>query len=559
MSSISFTHPIQTTPVSAGMKKEGLLMSEKKSFPVTRREFLATTAVAAAVAAAARPLRGQTSPSGPWTRISLTDPGAPAMLASYATAIQALLKLPATDARNFYRNAFIHTLDCPHGNWWFPPWHRGYLGWWEQTVRQYSGNPNFAFPYWDWTAQPFVPDAFWKGVLNPSDPAYISNFADFQSTFSSAMTAFYSSLTPAQMTQLNNRQPFNTVAGFWSQVPNMFFPSSQARYLTQQNPPPPGPGFDSATQQAVSLQTIQDALATPYYDGGGINPPGGFGSDMAAQHSDMTSEGILESEPHNMVHGNVGGFMGDFLSPVDPIFMAHHSNIDRIWTIWTAQQEAAGQPSLPTGAELAPWQNEPFLFYINAAGQPVTQNTAGAYATIGSFNYTYTQGSGATSSSAHAASATSAPLTTARRMSGTLKGAQMNLSLAAVAQVSVPSATLQNARSGGLRLRAHITVQPPPDTKGIRFHVFVNPPENEAALEVSHPSYAGTFEFFGTMRHAHPVTFTVPLEHSIEHQRNARTLNTERPLNIHVVPQTRGISLRALPNSSVIKIEVSSF
>src|SRR6266566_2044849 len=188
-------------------------MGSKSDFSgISRRDFLATTTAAAI--AAALPTTAQTPPpapsSGPWTRISLTDPGAPAMLASYQTAVQALLALPPTDARNFYRNAFIHTLDCPHQNWWFLPWHRGYLGWWEQTVRQYSGNPNFAFPYWDWTAQPYVPDLFWNGasqnnVLDPSNSAYISSFSAFQTLLSPAMTQFYAGLSAAQLQQLTIR------------------------------------------------------------------------------------------------------------------------------------------------------------------------------------------------------------------------------------------------------------------------------------------------------------------------------------------------------------------
>ena len=49
-----------------------------------------------------------------------------------------MLGLPATDPRNWYRYALIHALDCPHGNWWFLPWHRGYLGWFERICRVYG-------------------------------------------------------------------------------------------------------------------------------------------------------------------------------------------------------------------------------------------------------------------------------------------------------------------------------------------------------------------------------------------------------------------------------------
>lgn len=538
-------------------------MSEKKNLSrgVSRRKFIATTAAAAVAARFAKaqtyPSQPTPPPAGPWKRVSLTDPDAPAMLAAYKTAIKNLIALPATDARNFYRNAFVHTLDCPHGNWWFLPWHRGYLGWWEQVVREFSGNQNFAFPYWDWTAQPFVPDAFWQDELNPENPPFIATYDEFFNTFNPVMTAFYNSLTPAQAQQIAVRPGLENITNFWNSVccpPNgpMFFPLAQARSITQQQP-----HLDPYTSYCVSLPILEEALATPYFEGGGPNPPGGFGSDIVAQHSESAGQGILESMPHNNVHNDIGNFMGNFLSPVDPIFMAHHSNIDRIWTLWTAQQEAAGQPTLPTGAELAKWQKEPFLFYINPQGKPVTQNTAGDYATIGAFNYTYTRGSGAPPAGARetAARATAASV---RRVTATVKSSDMNVSKAAVAQVSLPGAA---AREGAApsNVRAHITVQPPPNPKGVRYHVFVNPPENELALDSEHPSYAATFEFFGGMHHAHPVTFTVPLDQALQDLTAAKMLDASKPLNVVVVPQTRGVALRALPKTSVTKVEVTTF
>lgn len=536
-------------------------MSEKKNLPqgVSRRRFIATTAAAAMTAGLAKaqypPSTPQPAPNtGPWTRVSLTDPAAPAMLASYATAITKLLQLPPTDGRNFYRNALVHTLDCPHGNWWFLPWHRGYLGWWEQTVRELSGNPNFAFPYWDWTAQPFVPDAFWSGPLDPAN--FVVGQSDFIAQLTPAMTAFYNGATSDQKTQLSARG-LPTVQSLFNAIVqgDMYFSPSQARSLTKQNP-----DFDSFTQQTVALSTIEAALATPYFAGGVGNPPtppGGFGSDFVAQHSDSAGQGILESEPHNNVHNDTGGFMGNFLSPVDPIFMAHHSNIDRLWSIWTAQQKAAGHPTVPTGS-LSTWQEEPFLFYFDKAGQPVSPSTCANYVEVGSFNYIYTKGSGAPATAT--AGREGAPRPSAesvRRVTGTLKASDLGFSKAAVAQVALPGGAA--AREGTPpRVRAHITVDPPTDPKGVRFHVFVNPPENALALDANHPSYAGTFEFFGRMHHDKPITFTVPLDDSLSDLTRARTLDASKPLNIHVVPQARGVAMRALPQASVTKVEVTS-
>ena len=53
-------------------------------------------------------------------------------------AIRKMLALPATDPNNWYRRALIHTIDCPHGNWWFYVWHRGYVGYFEQTIRTHG-------------------------------------------------------------------------------------------------------------------------------------------------------------------------------------------------------------------------------------------------------------------------------------------------------------------------------------------------------------------------------------------------------------------------------------
>ena len=89
------------------------------------------------------------------------------MLGYYQTAIQAMLQLPPSDPRNWYRLAFQHYLDCPHGNWWLFPWHRAFTGWAEEIVRRFSGFDHFAFPYWDWTASSQVPAAMAQGYSRP--------------------------------------------------------------------------------------------------------------------------------------------------------------------------------------------------------------------------------------------------------------------------------------------------------------------------------------------------------------------------------------------------------
>jgi tyrosinase len=59
---------------------------------------------------------------------------------------------------------------CQHGNWWFLPWHRAYLYFFERILREASGDPSLNLPYWDWTKpdQLELPEPF----LNPNSPLY---------------------------------------------------------------------------------------------------------------------------------------------------------------------------------------------------------------------------------------------------------------------------------------------------------------------------------------------------------------------------------------------------
>ena len=89
------------------------------------------------------------------------------------------------------------------------------------------------------------------------------------------------------------------------------------------------------------------------------------------------------------------GNMTNFLSPVDPIFFLHHSNMDRLWDVWTRKQKALGLPYLPAGADLQTYSAEPFLFYVDGQGHYVGPNSkAGDYLSTDVFDYDYEPGSG---------------------------------------------------------------------------------------------------------------------------------------------------------------------
>src|SRR5437867_840342 len=109
----------------------------------TRRDLLAGMAVLGLETLVPKPLSAQQR-----VRQSVAGNNTdPAMLDAYKRAIRAMLQLPPSDPRNWYRQALVHLLDCPHRNWWFLPWHRGYLFHLEQICAQLSNKPDFALPF----------------------------------------------------------------------------------------------------------------------------------------------------------------------------------------------------------------------------------------------------------------------------------------------------------------------------------------------------------------------------------------------------------------------------
>lgn len=522
----------------------------------SRRSVLAggaTLAAATLLPQAARQARAQAPAK--WRRYNVASPQGQAMLSSYATAISALLKLPPTDPRNWYRIGFTHYLDCPHGNWWLYPWHRGFTGWVEQIVRQFSGNPHFAFPYWDWTANPSVPAAMGQGVLSPGGPGFIPDLDTFAATFEGPLaTSGYFASGSAQLQQLTDRG-IPTNAALWDQLTDpsnsqfpSFFPSNG-----QPNVRNPSPLLDCVAGPAVSRQTVAAGMSARAYTANPVTPvvQNYFSSPKAAQHSDMVGFAVLEGQPHNMVHNNVGGivhsssggvcstsytdtggFMQAFLSPTDPLFFLHHSNLDRLWTAWTARQMAAGLPYLPSGPDLPAWSNEPFLFYCNAAGQPLPQAKAGDYATIGAFDYDYQPGSVGASGPA-AALRGLAPRRAIRIVGQAAKGA-----LLTTAAGGAPAANLVPVVPDLLTLATpayaesavvSVTLALPHAPRGTSFPVMADTGDAGARVEV------GRVALFGHAMAHGPMTFSLPVGPALAALRQRGVLTARRTLRFTAV------------------------
>jgi tyrosinase len=248
--------------------------------------------------------------------------------------------------------------------------------------------------------------------------------------------------------------------------------------------------------------------------------------------------------PHNLVHNCIGGAgaidpgpygnMTNNLSPVDPIFFLHHSNMDRLWDVWTRKQKSLGQPFLPTGDDLKTLSDEPFLFFVDANGKNVPDGKAGDYLSTERFDYEYDdKGFGE-----RLVKPDVARLTTQKRP---VAATQVSANTASVA---IPAATLQGRDDTDIPhpLMAQVTLARPEGTSGARqFRIFVGAPADAKNLGVDSPYYAGTVGFFGPpmigMHMSHDTTFAVPLPPAVHASAKSLAANaTSANLAISVVP-----------------------
>lgn len=533
----------------------------------TRRHFLKTSVAAAGTAALSRHLTLAQTPAK-YRRYNVTSPEGQRALGSYAKGIQAMLNLPSDHPQNWFRNAFVHLMDCPHGNWWFYVWHRGYVGYFEQTIRNLSGDPTFAMPYWDWTQLPQIPDAMFDGVLTPTDSAFAPftrNISTFTSFIQPELKRYWNCLNPAQRVQLN-RRGYTSFEAMWSDVtgytttpppPHIdptntaFAPTSIARYLSRNNPKlPPDVAYNVSP-----FVVYAGLLPTDFYD---PITQISFSSSKAASHNTpppgRTVFSTLEGLPHNSVHNSIGGLppissgpwgnMTNNLSPVDPIFYLHHSNMDRLWDVWTRKQQALKLPYLPGKEDFSAYANEPFLFYVNGDGKQVGPSCAGDYISTARFQYDYEPGFGEAVVKPPSAKLTAKHAMTAAK--GLMKGN------AATVMLPANAVTANLAAGSPASLIALVTLPRPTDASPNRqFDVLVGAPPDVNQVSADSPYYAGTIAFFCGDMHMQGMsgdaTFLVPLPKRKEAYQGLAASGGREAVTIRVVPSGGGASvLRAV-------------
>lgn len=459
-----------------------------------------------------------------YRRYNVLSESGQAMLVSYKKGIKAMLDLPASDPRNWFRHAFIHFLDCPHGNWWFPVWHRVYLHGFEKIIRTLSNDPNFTLPYWDWTQSPEIPYSMFEGVLTPTHEQYRPYTNDeniFTNFIKSDLNTYWNRMKPSQNEQMKERG-YNSFDDMWQamlgyedgkQDPKneAFAPTDNARYLSTTNR-----SLDKDTTNSVSSPTIYSALAPQLFYSADATLS--FSSPEADSHlipPNRPTFSILEGQPHNLVHICVGGVghvvppygnMAGFLSSVDPIFFLHHANIDRLWDVWARKQQKLGLRDDPFRLdERVRYYDEPFLFFCSETGQP-QEAIPLSYHDLGRLDYDYEPGSGENI----IPTAVPADIDDSTVYTGVANGNSTS--------IDIPSQFLGLANGTQKSLIAAISFSRP--EKGRSFDVLVNAPQGTTTVDTDSPYYAGSIAFFGPpmsgMAMSDEVTFTLTLPQTLK-------------------------------------------
>ena len=207
------------------------------------------------------------------------------------------------DPKGWFMNAESHNEFCAqpgigganqiHYCYWFLPWHRAFLAVTERKLREIANDSSLAFPYWNWSAARSIPDRFSR----PESPLSASvRYTPKRALADGEVDLFVND------------------------------PIKKALVVAALG----------ASKFVANPQTDPVKLARELADSfGGLPRPNALG---------RFGNSRLEGTPHGPIHNYVGGQdentgavgdMGDFETAArDPIFFAHHGNLDRLWENW---------------------------------------------------------------------------------------------------------------------------------------------------------------------------------------------------------------------------------
>ena len=275
-------------------------------------------------------------------------------------------------------------------------------------------------------------------------------------------------------------------AVFWGEPENpLFYSPRRATPSSVAHPSVVGP---------ARMQTILDEPNFLAFASGRI--------EADAHQRTFSDYGPLEGVPHNYIHGFVGGTMGNFMSPLDPIFWTHHNMIDRCWVDWNLGRyhDNTDDPA---------WTQRSFSEFCDEEGNPVTVTVAETL--LYPFLRTGSTGSSAPRRPPRPARRSPSPASSGappcsyvvRDRLATPTSAEATLDQPARIPLTVSSEQLERVRSGGARGLLTLEGVTLGHTEDFHVRLFLDQPDSGPGTPPEDPGFAGGFAFFAHVEH-HP-------------------------------------------------------
>jgi len=387
------------------------------------------------------------------------------IIEAYAIGIAAMQQRAAGDPTSWTYQAAVHAVpvggrgdrfrdQCQHGSWFFLPWHRMYLYWFERIVRAAIA------------ASPDVPDEVKASWALPY--------------WRYGRGGKYASLPPCFREPMHNGSP------------NPLYVQQRARRINA--------GGSLPLQTVSAAQAMKKQL---YARKAVAGLTAGFGGPITGwNHDPNVAFGALEQTPHNDVHVGVGGpegYMSAFdTAPLDPVFWLHHANIDRLWAVWLKRPHRHN----PTSTA---WRTHVFHFH-DEHGNDVQAKPA-AVADTAALGYTYDPAPApppaSPTAAAEARDVTPPPpehppeLVGATQRPVILAGEPVTVALT----VSEPTSPQLRAAAPSER-RFYLNVEGITGERnpGISYGVYLDAPRGAAPPPADDPRHVGNVSFFGIER-----------------------------------------------------------
>jgi tyrosinase len=341
---------------------------------------------------------------------------------------------------------------CQHFTWFFLPWHRMYLEWFERIIRSAIAGladiddetkRTWALPYWNYSSDDAARRRLPQAFLDVTLPDGVT------------------------------RNPLRV----------------------------PGRNLNNGSALPAQDVALTNALApVPFAGVGGF--AGGRTGFSHVGEDPGSAPGPLEVTPHGAVHVDVGGLMVAFnTAALDPIFWLHHANIDRLWEVWR------GMPGRSNTTEAAWLTGVTFHFHDENAAE-LDETVQEVLETEQQLHYSYEDISAPVEFSALAVLEAAVGLTAEPENPPELVGA----SDSAVALrgdtaritfgISAAQGPVAGPTSPGSRAYLRLEDVTAPAPAGVTYGVYLNVPDDDPATDDAH--YVGVAAFFGVEETLNP-------------------------------------------------------